>query len=172
MASVGLVGLTLKINHARKLDMWQLLKIRAWLVTHSLITKKQIISMMQATHFLGASERHIRQSALFLWIFYDLLFASCIGHQPVGVTGQMHKAPLKPLGFVDGGQGDLIAILSITGNLPEVPSLDLERLTGSGSTLNVDGNRQSAADRAIERLNGMDAQKLRQEATEEISGNN
>ena len=42
----------------------------------------------------------------------------------------------------------------------------------AGSTLNVDGNRQSAADRAIERLNGMDAQKLRQEATEEISGNN
>lgn len=34
-------------------------------------------------------------------------------------------------------------------------------VTGSGSTLNVDGNRQSAADRAIERLNGMDAQKLR-----------
>ncbi|HGP4641959.1 TPA: hypothetical protein ACLNHT_003732, partial [Vibrio cholerae O1] len=59
-----------------------------------------------------------------------------------------------------------------TGNLPEVPSLDLERLTGSGSTLNVDGNRQSATERAIERLNGMDAQKLRQEATEEISGNN
>ena len=40
------------------------------------------------------------------------------------------------------------------------------------STLNVDGNRQSAAERAIERLNGMDTQKLRQEATEEISGNN
>nr|CCD10469.1 putative traN pilus assembly and synthesis protein [Vibrio alginolyticus] len=63
-------------------------------------------------------------------------------------------------------------MLSITSNLPEVPSLDLERLTGSGNTLNVDGNRQSASDRAIERLNGIDAQKLRQEATEEISGNN
>ncbi|HDG1635278.1 TPA: conjugal transfer protein TraN [Vibrio cholerae] len=79
------------------------------------------------------------------------------------------------LNQVDWSQVNLdewIGILSITGNLPEVPSLDLERLTGSGSTLNVDGNRQSAADRAIERLNGMDAQKLRQEATEEISGNN
>lgn len=63
-------------------------------------------------------------------------------------------------------------IRSLTGNLPEIPSLDLERLTRSGSTLNVDGNRQSAADRVIERLNGLDAQKLRQEATEEISGNN
>jgi len=79
------------------------------------------------------------------------------------------------LNQVDWSQVNLdewIGILSITGNLPEVPSLDLERLTGSGSTLNVDGNRQSAADRAIERLNGMNAQKLRQEATEEISGNN
>ncbi len=79
------------------------------------------------------------------------------------------------LNQVDWSQVNLdewIGILSITGNLPEIPSLDLERLTGSGSTLNVDGNRQSAADRAIERLNGMDAQKLRQEATEEISGNN
>ncbi|ATD28119.1 IncF plasmid conjugative transfer protein TraN [Vibrio cholerae] len=46
------------------------------------------------------------------------------------------------------------------------------RLTGSGSALNVDGNRQSAADRAIERLNGMDAQKLRQEATEEVTRKN
>ncbi len=54
--------------------------------------------------------------------------------------------------------------------LPEVPSLDLEQLIGSGSTLNVDGNRQSAADRAIERLNEMDAQKLPQKVTEEISG--
>jgi len=79
------------------------------------------------------------------------------------------------LNQIDWNQVNLdewIGILSITGNLPEIPSLDLERLTGSGSTLNVDGNRQSAADRAIERLNGMDAQKLRQEATEEVSGNN
>ena len=34
----------------------------------------------------------------------------------------------------------------------------------------MDGNRQSAADKATDWLNRMDAQKLRQEATEEISG--
>lgn len=78
------------------------------------------------------------------------------------------------LNQIDWSQANLdewIGILSITGNLPEIPSLDLERLTCSGCTLNVDGNRQSAADRAIERLHGMDAQKLRKEAMEEISGN-
>ncbi|MEH0346382.1 hypothetical protein, partial [Vibrio cholerae] len=76
------------------------------------------------------------------------------------------------LNQVDWSQVNLdewIGILSITGNLPEVPSLDLEQLTGSGSTLNVDGNRQNTADRSIERLNGMDAQKLRQHIIKAIT---
>ena len=85
-----------------------------------------------------------------------------------GLTGSQ----LNQLDWSQVNLDKWIGILSITGNLPEIPSLDLERLTGSGITLTVDGNRQSAADRAIERLNGMDAQKLRQEATEEVSGNN
>ncbi len=64
-----------------------------------------------------------------------------------------------------------IGILSLTGNLPDASSLDMDRLTGQGSTLNVDSNRQHAADRAIERVNGVDVQKRRQEATESLSEN-
>jgi conjugal transfer mating pair stabilization protein TraN len=95
-------------------------------------------------------------------------WGSAISPNSAGLTASQ-------LNQVDCSQINLdewIGILSITGNLHEIPSRDLEGPTGSGSTLNVDGNRQSAADRAIEQLNGMDLQKLRQEATEEISGNN
>lgn len=62
-----------------------------------------------------------------------------------------------------------IGMLMLSGNMPNIPSLNLERLTGSGSTLNVDGNRQNAAARAAERLQGLDIPALRQQTLEDIA---
>lgn len=83
--------------------------------------------------------------------------------------GGLTASQLNRVNWSQVNLDEWMGILSLTGNMPDVPSLDLEQLTGSGNTLNVDGSRQSAAERAIERLDGIDAQQLQQGATEELS---
>jgi conjugal transfer mating pair stabilization protein TraN len=53
--------------------------------------------------------------------------------------------PVGRLAQVDWNRVDLsewLAILSQTGRLPTVDNASLDRLTGSGSVLNTDGNRE------------------------------
>ncbi|MEA3410366.1 MAG: conjugal transfer protein TraN [Pseudomonadota bacterium] len=61
-----------------------------------------------------------------------------------------------------------LGILNVTGNLPSAPEIDIERLTGAGSALNVDGNRADARTRTIERIEGIDTDRLRRDARDEL----
>lgn len=63
-----------------------------------------------------------------------------------------------------------LAILNMTGHLPKPGSLGMEQLTGSGNALNIYGNRETAAERAVNRVEGLDTTDIRQEAGEELRG--
>ncbi|CAI8818375.1 conjugal transfer mating pair stabilization protein TraN [Methylocaldum szegediense] len=82
--------------------------------------------------------------------------------------------PVEKLQYVDWSRVNLdewLAILASTGHLPDVSSaaakLNLERLTGAGSRLNVDGTRLNTLDRNRVRLDGLDVPAIRREAEEE-----
>lgn len=63
-----------------------------------------------------------------------------------------------------------LGILNLTGHLPSPASLGMEQLTGSGNALNIHGNRETAAERAVNRTRGLDTTQIRQEAGDELRG--
>lgn len=76
--------------------------------------------------------------------------------------------PIDRLAQVDWNRVNLdewIAILQETGHLPDAANaaekLNLDRLTGRGSRLNVDGRRKNTLERNIERLRPLDVPELR-----------
>lgn len=82
--------------------------------------------------------------------------------------------PVEKLQYVDWSKVNLdewLAILAATGHLPDAASaaakLNLDRLTGAGSRLNVDGTRQNTLDRNRTRLDGLDVPAIRREAEEQ-----
>ncbi|MVF24161.1 conjugal transfer mating pair stabilization protein TraN [Methylocaldum sp. BRCS4] len=82
--------------------------------------------------------------------------------------------PVERLKDVDWSKVNLdewLAILAATGHLPDAASaaakLNLDRLTGAGSRLNVDGTRQNTLDRNRTRLDGLDVPAIRREAEEQ-----
>ena len=61
-----------------------------------------------------------------------------------------------------------LAILASTGQLPTVANLSLDRLTGTGSTFNLDGTRVDAAARSRLRATGLEAPAVRRDAATEL----
>jgi conjugal transfer mating pair stabilization protein TraN len=79
--------------------------------------------------------------------------------------------PTDKLMDVDWAQVNLdewLGILNITGNLPSTSDLDMESLTGSGSAWSAGSDHESAADRAVQRLEGIDTTDVRQTARDEL----
>lgn len=60
-----------------------------------------------------------------------------------------------------------LAILLETGQFPTLDRLNMAALTGTGSTLDADGNRLDAAQRTTKRSDGIDAAAVRQQAETE-----
>lgn len=76
---------------------------------------------------------------------------------------------LDDLDKVDWDRIDLsewIAILESTGQMPDSSNIDLEALTGLGSKLNVNGDRQNTIERTEDRLNNVDVDGIRNKAYE------
>src|SRR5699024_9633895 len=63
-----------------------------------------------------------------------------------------------------------MAILKIADEYPTVEQMNLDNLTGTGSSLNV-GDRLDSAERAIDKLQGVDAADIRQEVSGDVPGN-
>ena len=63
-----------------------------------------------------------------------------------------------------------LVILGQTVSSPSVAPLNLEVLTGAGSTLNLDGNRPAAAERSRLGTRDLAAEKLRRETDRELWG--
>ena len=61
-----------------------------------------------------------------------------------------------------------IALLNISGMYPNPETLTLDAVTGSGSTLNLDGTRMNSLDRTLERLDGIPVDELRMEAQKDL----
>lgn len=63
-------------------------------------------------------------------------------------------------------------MLKVTDNFPDAATISLDKLTGKGSTFDFDANpddRLNAADRALERLEGIDVDGKRYDATSTMS---
>jgi len=81
--------------------------------------------------------------------------------------------PTERLEEVDWEQVNLdewIGLLGANNLLPTTDNLNLERLTGTGSLLDTEGDRKNAAERTIDRMNGMDTTGIRQQARDELQG--
>lgn len=79
------------------------------------------------------------------------------------------------LDTVDWDQIDLsewTAMLYQYDFIPSADEVNIDRLTGSGSFLNQDGSRDDAAERALERINGLDATDIRTDAVSGVPINN
>lgn len=79
--------------------------------------------------------------------------------------------PVEQLANVDWSRVNLdewIGILAATGNLKTPDNIGMDALTGSGSFLNVDGQREDSATRAVNRLNGIDTFGVKQDAASEL----
>lgn len=66
-----------------------------------------------------------------------------------------------------------IGMLSMTGNLPTIDTVDLEQITGSGSGLGnpgEEGERLNTYDRNIRRLDGIDLDEVKKDAEIEAAG--
>lgn len=78
---------------------------------------------------------------------------------------------VEQLATVDWSRVNLdewLAILASTGQLPTVANLSLDRLTGTGSTFNLDGTRVDAAARSRLRATGLEAPAVRRDAATEL----
>lgn len=79
---------------------------------------------------------------------------------------------IEEISSLDWSKIDLtewIGILKTSGRLPETPEMmdrlySMENLTGSGSALNVDGNRENTAERNFSRMAGVDMEGKREDA--------
>jgi conjugal transfer mating pair stabilization protein TraN len=79
--------------------------------------------------------------------------------------------PVERLSAVDWRAVNLdewLAILAATGKLPTLERVDLERLTGAGSALAIDGTRADAVERSRARAEGIDAAGVREEVQGEL----
>ncbi|EOX1519403.1 conjugal transfer mating pair stabilization protein TraN [Vibrio cholerae] len=61
-----------------------------------------------------------------------------------------------------------LGILQQNGKFPDPSSINLDSLTGSGNDFNIDGTRKNAQERALERLQDIDVDAKRREATSSI----
>lgn len=79
--------------------------------------------------------------------------------------------PLERIAEIDWSKVNLdewLGILQQNGKFPDPESINLESLTGSGSAFNVDGSRQDASQRVMDRLEGIDVDKIRRDKAREI----
>ena len=79
--------------------------------------------------------------------------------------------PLDKIDKVDWNKVDLsewISILKITDNYPTDELLNMEKLTGKGSKIDLDGNRLNSIDRTYKRFENIDADGLRIEGSEKM----
>lgn len=79
--------------------------------------------------------------------------------------------PLNRISEIDWDQVDLdewLAILQQNGQMPDGSNLTMDALTGSGSVFNVDGDRQAADERAMDRVDDIDVDAKRREAMDKI----
>lgn len=75
------------------------------------------------------------------------------------------------IGKLDWSKIDIsewIGIMNLTGHYPTIGDIDLEKLTGTSSTLSIDGDRLNTLDRNIERLDGMNFIDQRKELEDAI----
>ena len=75
--------------------------------------------------------------------------------------------PLDKIGLIDWDRVDLsewIAILETTGKLPNGNTVDMDKLTGSQSKMNYDGNRVDVKTRTEERIKNLDVDGERKRA--------
>jgi conjugal transfer mating pair stabilization protein TraN len=61
-----------------------------------------------------------------------------------------------------------IGILNLAGKLPNAANLNLDRVTGSGNWLNINGNRPDAQTRAVQRIDGLDTTGARINAGQQL----
>jgi len=79
--------------------------------------------------------------------------------------------PLEKVAEIDWSKINLdewLGILQQNGKFPDPSSINLDSLTGSGNDFNIDGTRKNAQERALERLQGIDVDAKRREATSSI----
>lgn len=79
--------------------------------------------------------------------------------------------PLDRIADIDWSKVNLdewLGILQQNGKLPDPASLNLDALTGAGSDFNIDGTRQDASERIMERLKGINVDKIRNDKAREI----
>ncbi|HGS4668150.1 TPA: conjugal transfer mating pair stabilization protein TraN [Vibrio cholerae] len=79
--------------------------------------------------------------------------------------------PLDRIADIDWSKVNLdewLGILQQNGKLPDPASLNLDALTGAGSDFNIDGTRQDASQRVMERLEGINVDKIRNDKAREI----
>lgn len=82
--------------------------------------------------------------------------------------------PLEELSEINWDQVNLdewLAILTETGNMPNMKELSLEQLTGMGNELSLFGGedgRPSADQRAVERMDGIDVEEVRRDAADSM----
>ncbi|KSQ21527.1 hypothetical protein APB26_31560 [Pseudomonas aeruginosa] len=61
-----------------------------------------------------------------------------------------------------------VGLLQLSGNYPTVEGMDLDKLTGEGSVLNVNGGRPDTLERNVDRLDGLDLGEARKTAEDSI----
>ncbi|GHW85865.1 conjugal transfer protein TraN [Vibrio cholerae] len=86
-------------------------------------------------------------------------------------TPQCGGIPLDRISDIDWSKVNLdewLGILQQNGKLPDPASLNLDALTGAGSDFNIDGTRQDASERIMERLEGINVDKIRNDKAREI----
>ncbi|HHM4217402.1 TPA: conjugal transfer mating pair stabilization protein TraN, partial [Klebsiella pneumoniae] len=86
-------------------------------------------------------------------------------------TPQCGGIPLDRIADIDWSKVNLdewLGILQQNGKLPNPASLNLDALTGAGSDFNIDGTRQDASERIMERLEGINVDKIRNDKAREI----
>ncbi|RBM46015.1 conjugal transfer protein TraN [Vibrio tarriae] len=86
-------------------------------------------------------------------------------------TPQCGGIPLDRIADIDWSKVNLdewLGILQQNGKLPDPASLNLDALTGAGSDFNIDGTRQDASKRIMERLEGINVDKIRNDKAREI----
>ncbi|MBE4230947.1 conjugal transfer mating pair stabilization protein TraN [Vibrio parahaemolyticus] len=79
--------------------------------------------------------------------------------------------PLDRIADIDWSKVNLdewLGILQQNGKFPDPTSLNLDALTGAGSDFNIDGTRQDASKRVMERLEGINVDKIRNDKAREI----
>lgn len=62
-----------------------------------------------------------------------------------------------------------LGILQQNGKFPTPGSINIDSLTGAGSDFNINGDRKNAQERALQRLDGIDIDAKRKEATNRVN---